>query len=216
MGTEYVVKNGDFLSKIAQEHNIGDWKKIYDHPANERLRKFRPDPNQLEPGDIVYIPDAKQNITNHATSQKHTLKVNIEPIELKLKVMLEDEPIKNAKFELTGGSVNIQGQTDGSGQIDEKIPSNVSSLSLSVWTDADPENPYLKTTVNVAQLAPCNTLRGVKARLNNLGYDCGEVNDELDALYYSALMRFQEDNELEITGNRCEKTLKKLEEQHES
>ena len=33
-----------------------DWKKIYDAPYNKKLRKLRPDPKVILPGDIVCLP----------------------------------------------------------------------------------------------------------------------------------------------------------------
>ena len=30
----YTVRSGDYLSKIAAEHGIANWRTIYDHPDN--------------------------------------------------------------------------------------------------------------------------------------------------------------------------------------
>ena len=45
---------------IAYKYNFfGVWQTIYEHEANEELRKKRPNPMCLMPGDKVYIPPIK-------------------------------------------------------------------------------------------------------------------------------------------------------------
>ena len=51
MGTEYIVKKGDYLVKIAHEHGFDDWRTIYNHPDNVAFRARRPNPNLIHPGD---------------------------------------------------------------------------------------------------------------------------------------------------------------------
>ena len=41
----YTVNPGECLTKIAADHGFGDFKMIYDHPANAEFRKLRPDPH---------------------------------------------------------------------------------------------------------------------------------------------------------------------------
>lgn len=55
----HVVQKGEFLSKIAKKYGYGDWKKIYDHPANAPFRANRPDPSLVQVGDEICIPDAE-------------------------------------------------------------------------------------------------------------------------------------------------------------
>lgn len=57
MSTPYVVKSGDWLSKIAAAHGFSDWRDIYYHPDNAAFRAKRPDPDLIYPGDVVMIPD---------------------------------------------------------------------------------------------------------------------------------------------------------------
>lgn len=56
---KYVVRKGDNLTKIAKAHGFAgkDWKKIYDHPKNAAFRKQRPDPDRIEPKDVIFIPE---------------------------------------------------------------------------------------------------------------------------------------------------------------
>lgn len=51
----YVVQSGDWLAKIAEEHN-STVSAIWGHPKNAVLRAQRDSPNTLYPGDILHIP----------------------------------------------------------------------------------------------------------------------------------------------------------------
>ena len=44
---------------------------------------------------------------------------------------------------------------------------------------------------------PLDTISGVKARLSDLGYNCGEENEEFDLLTQMAILSFQKKYELE-------------------
>lgn len=59
MPKKYIVKKGDSLSRIADEHGFRNWKTIYDAPENAELRAKRPDPHLILVGDTVMIPDPK-------------------------------------------------------------------------------------------------------------------------------------------------------------
>jgi hypothetical protein len=58
MPTPYIVRRGDYLSKIARKHGFRSWREIYYHPANAAFRTLRPNPNLIYPGDVVQIPEA--------------------------------------------------------------------------------------------------------------------------------------------------------------
>src|SRR5215471_4707259 len=54
------VKEGDTFVGLAYEYGFSDWRTIYDHSENEKLRnegKQSKDPNQLYVDDEVYLPD---------------------------------------------------------------------------------------------------------------------------------------------------------------
>jgi hypothetical protein len=56
MGTVYIVKSGDTLSKIAREHGYNSWRDIYYHADNAEFRRKRPDPDRIYPGDELILP----------------------------------------------------------------------------------------------------------------------------------------------------------------
>ena len=49
---------------------------IYDHPGNATLKQARPDPNQLFPGDVLFIPEKKVREAIVSTDQAHRFRVS--------------------------------------------------------------------------------------------------------------------------------------------
>lgn len=54
--TQYIIKRGDNLSRIAKQYGLKGWKKLWDDPKNEPLRNKRKNPNVIHPGDEVMVP----------------------------------------------------------------------------------------------------------------------------------------------------------------
>jgi len=55
-GRLYVVKKGDWLSKIARRFKLPSWETIWDHENNAQYKKNNRDPNLIYPGDEFWIP----------------------------------------------------------------------------------------------------------------------------------------------------------------
>jgi UDP-2,3-diacylglucosamine pyrophosphatase LpxH len=55
-GRLYVVKKGDWLSKIARRFKLPGWETIWDHEKNAQYKKNNRDPNLIYPGDEFWIP----------------------------------------------------------------------------------------------------------------------------------------------------------------
>jgi hypothetical protein len=55
--TNYVVKTGDTLSKIAKRFGLKSWQEVYNDPYNATFRVRHPNPNLIVPGDVVRISD---------------------------------------------------------------------------------------------------------------------------------------------------------------
>jgi hypothetical protein len=57
MATTHTVKVGENLTVIARKYGYIDGLFLYNHSSNTELRKKRPNPNLILPGDKVNIPD---------------------------------------------------------------------------------------------------------------------------------------------------------------
>jgi hypothetical protein len=63
--TEYIVKAGDNLSKIARRFGLKSWQEVYNDPNNATFRMSRPNPNLIHPNDIVRISDRCCSLAKH-------------------------------------------------------------------------------------------------------------------------------------------------------
>lgn len=77
MSEVHVVKPKQTLASIARAYDFADWRAIYDHPANAKLRAARPDPNLIHAGDKIFIPDKIETKHAMATDKTHQVKVKI-------------------------------------------------------------------------------------------------------------------------------------------
>jgi LysM repeat protein len=198
MGVYYTVQQGDHLSKIAKQNGFPDHTVIWNHPNNAQLKQQRQNPNVLNPGDQLYIPDKEQRRESGGTEQRHTFVVNRGKLTLRL--VLEDmyeKPIANAQCALVVDGDASQPITDGSGKIERPIPQDARGATLVIRGD---ETPFQNVAIpiKIGNLDPVDELSGQLARLNNLGYFPGDGTDQ-DA-FQSAVEEFQCDNQLTVDG----------------
>lgn len=73
----HIVKSGESLSIIAKKYGFADWRTLYDHPANVKLRNARPNPDHIHVGDQVFIPEKKQTVHHASTDKTNTFKVKV-------------------------------------------------------------------------------------------------------------------------------------------
>jgi len=58
----YTVTRGDTLYGIARQHGFRYWPNLYFAEENNEFRNRRPNPNRIQPGDVVEIPSRNQVI----------------------------------------------------------------------------------------------------------------------------------------------------------
>jgi len=133
------------------------------------------------------------------------------PIDLEL-TDEEFQPLAGKEWILVAGGVKIEGTTDGDGHLKTEVPEDADAADITLYAGGRPEGRKLQYRIQLAALPPPETLPGVKARLRNLGYYWGDPDDVLDADTRAALREFQEDHELEVTGEPNDETRAKLKE----
>lgn len=217
MASRHVVRRGECLSLIARQHGFSDYKTLYDHPDNADLKKARPNPNVLFPGDVVHIPDKEMKDVSAPTGQVHTFKL-VMPRKV-LRIVFknhEGQPLAGAEYRLEIGDQAddddvVEGTTDGDGLLEENIVARVSEAFLHI------EGRVLR--LNLGGLNPigdldANDASGVQARLANLGYDVGPVDGIAGRRTRHALAVFQVEQGLDVDGEPTKATLDKLVEVH--
>lgn len=194
---EYTVKSGDCLYSIARSQGIHDWRTIYDHPNNSGFKAKRPNPNVIYPGDVLFLPEPVPKTLSAPTGKRHQYLLDRQQCCLRLRLTdANDEAFADSPYELEVDGAKYSGRTDGEGKLVQEIEPTAAEGRLTVKAQVNGEEMTLKWTLHLGGLDPVEELTGLQARLNNLGYWCGEVDGILGPLTQSAIQRFHEDREL--------------------
>jgi N-acetylmuramoyl-L-alanine amidase len=209
MAQTVTVKQGDHITAIAEKYGFLDYNIIWNHPNNAELKKKRVNPHVILPGDQIFIPDKKLKTETVSTTKVHFFRVNLKPLQLRIALKdFDDLPIANADCELhVEGSV-YQLKTDKDGRIEKEIPTTAENGLLKV-PDLGIEFP-----IKIGHLDPEDEPTGWKARLINLGYYPGGLEDENAEELKHAIEEFQCDQKLPVTGELDAATLSKLKQVH--
>lgn len=209
----HFVKQGDYLSKIAKQHGFADWKTIWNDPQNADLKKKRQNPNVLYPGDKLVIPEKKEKQESGATEQHHKFKAKHK--KLMLRLVLKDlnfKPLANKKCVLHVDGEEFEITSQPNGLVEHEIKPTAEQARLKVEDEKSPIT--LEIPIEIGKLHPVDKVSGQKARLNNLGYFAGPLDEEDEALFTSAVEEFQCDHKLTVDGKCGPKTQGKLKEIH--
>lgn len=213
MSQSHVVRRGECLALIAQRHGFSDYRVLYDHPDNADLRKARPNPNVLFPGDVVHIPAKEEKSVPAATGRSHKFEVAV--AKKMLRVVFknhEGKPLAGAKYRIEIGKAAsdedvIEGTTDGDGLLEEAVLPRVAEVFLHI------EGRVLRLHLGglnpIGDLAK-NDASGVQARLANLGFDVGPIDGVAGRRTQHALAVFQAEQGLKVDGEPGKETLAKL------
>jgi N-acetylmuramoyl-L-alanine amidase len=214
MTTTHIVRQGDYLGKIAHDHGAEDWKTIWNAPENAELRKLRKDPNILLPGDRVVVPDTRGRTESAATEQRHRFAVQRRT--LKLAVILEEVyfgPVADTQTDIEIGPTKKSVVTDQRGKLEEVFPSGQGEARL-VVRDSDSRFEDAVLLLEVGHLDPVDKVSGQSSRLVNLGYLLVAISDSTAPAFLSAVEEFQCDQGLQVDGVCGPKTQAKLRELH--
>ncbi len=208
MATEHTVKQGECLSSIAARYGLFP-ETIWEDPANRELRERRGNPSVLAPGDVVVIPDKRAREETVAPERRHRFRKKGVPEKLCVRLLNEEgEPLANEPYVLTLDGEIRNGTTDGDGRVQETIPPDAREARL-VLTNYDEEY-----RLALGHLDPLDTERGVQARLNNLGFECGPVDGVIGEKTRAAIASYRERVSLEGGGEVDQELLDHLASEH--
>jgi N-acetylmuramoyl-L-alanine amidase len=208
MPIRHVIKQGESVISLSELHGLFA-DTIWNDPANAELKAKRKDMNILMPGDVLIIPDKRLKEVRRETNSVHKFQRKGIPALFRLQLFELEEPRANQKFTLEVDGQLFEGQTDSRGVLEQAIPANSKKGILMIGP------PELRLEIDFGYLDPINEIAGVKKRLDNMGYDCGEINNKADDQLQAQLKLFQKRFGLEETGEADAPTLKKLEELHD-
>jgi len=112
-------------------------------------------------------------------------------------------PLKNEKYVLSYGSQRYEGTTDGNGILEQEVSFEIDNAVLLIKD--------LIIPLEIGALPSINSIEGVQARLNNLGYECGKVDGKSGENTRAAIRGFQRENpSLHVTGSAGDETQQEL------
>ncbi len=203
----YEVQQGDSIPSIAADNGLF-WETLWNHPQNASLKAKRKTPNQLAPGDQVFIPDLRKKVESRGADASHKFKLKGVPAKIKMQLKMLGQPRANEPYVLQIDDQLIKGNLDGDGKLEQFMPPNAKSgqLILSGGKEVIP--------LRLHHLNPIDEPSGIQQRLNNLGFLCGSEDGQFDDQAAEALKKFQSKYGLETTGEVDAATKAKLAELH--
>src|SRR5687767_2674498 len=133
---EYEVQQGECMNSISQAHGFF-WKTLWNHPENAELKQARKDPDVLQPGDRVHIPEFTQREESCATEKLHKFRKKGTPAKLRMQILVGDKPRANEKYKLIIDGKEEKGTLDGDGKLEAWIPPGARDGKLLVGDVAD-------------------------------------------------------------------------------
>jgi len=212
----YRIVEGDCLSSLAFKNKLKSWRTIYDHPNNADFRRLRPDPNLVQPGDIVFIPARETRIESGSTEQRHTFRRPTDPVYLTVKLL--DHEFNAMQGQGCEVRIDVQlheCQTDASGKMGPLRISPAEQVARLTLLDDETAEPLATYDLQLGHLDPIDEISGVQGRLRNLGIDCGPVDGIDGPLTRAGVKEFQRAFGLAVDGIAGPITKGRLEEVHD-
>ena len=208
----HTVRQGDCVLSVARHYRM-TVATIWDHPGNAALRELRSEPNQLMPGDALFVPAPEEPAVTVGTERRHRFSLGAHrQCKLVLRLLEAGEPRQGLAYTLYLEGDLRTGKTDGDGRLQETVPMSATAGELVLH---DPRGDQ-RFPVRLGHLDPIEEATGVQARLNHLGLVCGAVDGRPGRRTRSALLAFQRSRELRTTGVADAATLAELREAHGS
>lgn len=213
MPTTHTVAQGETLTRIAKKYGLGSWKTIYNHSENAEFRAKRNNPNIIYPGDKVVIPDREVKAKIFITNKRHVFTVATTKETLKIKLQdANGTPLSDHKATITLNGKTTEVIIDGQGFIEiplDECDANEADLEITPKQSDSATGPH-KFKLKIGELDPIDTISGVQARCNALGYDCGKVDGIYGDKTKEGLLDFQRVHNLPLTGEVDQTTQQQL------
>jgi hypothetical protein len=193
----YIVRQGDYLTKLAFVHGF-DEDEVWNDPKNEDLKKLRTDPNILAPGDILFIPEKEgEEGLPIAKGTENSYAATVP--KAKVCVVFKEfdgKPMANEPYEVKGCVVEKDAKTDGDGRLMIEVAVSVREVEVLF------PGRHLSFRVRVGDMDPAAENSGARQRLENLGmhpsFSGSDSTD--DGVTQAAISAFQGAKGLPQTG----------------
>ncbi len=201
----HTVIQGESVLSLSRQYGVPP-DKILNHADNSELRQRSRDRGILFQDDDLLIPEIEMREENCATDQRHRFRCTNRNADLRVRFMKKGEPRSGQSFVVRAGNREIRGNLDNDGWLVARIPADAQEATVTLGEGARQETFQMR----VGHLDPISEWRGVQQRLNNLGFACGEENNENNEDTAEAIRMFQTKNGLTSTGELDDATRSRL------
>lgn len=213
MATAHTVQPGECMATIAHRHGFHDPRHVYQHADNAALRRLRPNPDLLFPGDVVQVPDKAPKHVSAATDQRHTFVVARPQRVLRVRLLdAQGQPRAGVRVAVAlDGQDQASATSNAQGVVEVPVGPQQKTATLGL-----PEGPRTLALAHLRPVAqtPDDGLSGLQARLANLGYLQGEPTGTCDRDTRIALSLFQLDMGLPVDALPNPATVERLVQEH--
>lgn len=213
IASTHIVAKGETLWRIAQQYGFTESKSVYQHPANAAFRQQRPNPNLICPGDQINIPQAKPVSELKSLGRTHTfIQPDTEKETLELKLQSGALSCAGKRAVLTIGKQRIDTVVGEDSVLRMDLDPNTSAENgqLELYDHPDDEKPSYQSQLNIGHLEPIESLAGIQARCNALGFPCGVVDGIMGAKTREGIQQFQQAHDLSVDGEHNQALQDKL------
>lgn len=203
----HIIQQGESIISLSKRHGI-PVDKIWDYPENRPLRERGRTPAILYPGDEVTIPEKESKEIDAATEQRHRFRCEGRTRWLRVNFRRRGEGRANEPYLAVVDGRDFRGNLDGEGKLEIRVPGDAREAIVFLGQEGQQE----RYTLKIGHVDPLTETRGVQQRLKNLGFSCGDENNEVGPRTRAALRSFQEKHGLQATGEIDEATQNRLRE----
>ncbi|MFO0758590.1 MAG: type VI secretion system tip protein TssI/VgrG [Byssovorax sp.] len=216
----YVVRQGDYLTKLAFVHGF-DAEEVWNNPRNEELRAQRSNHDMLAPADVMYIPikeklsDVGVRALTKGTQNQYSAIVSKTNVTLRL-VDPSGEPLTGEPYMITGIGHDVDGKTGDDGIVSFAVGVHVTDVTLFLV------RKNVLHSLRIGHMDPPSLQSGAIERLSSLGYFGSAMTsaeaqlDEDGELLWRALIKFQFDHDLPLSGELDLVTMDELAKVHDA
>lgn len=190
---EHTVEQGECVGSVAYQRGFF-WETIWNHASNSQLKQLRRDPNVLQPGDVLFIPERQEKQENGQTEMRHRFRRRGTPSRLRVRLLWDGQPRAHLAYVIDVDGQLLEGETDADGWLDHSIPPDARSGRLILHYGAE-EYPFQLGSVD-----PVGSTSGVQQRLRNLGLYGGSTDGQMNDETRGAVAAFQARENLQATG----------------
>lgn len=217
----HVVAQGEDVPMIAWTYGFRDWTIVWDHAQNQAFREAHASPKVLCPGAELFIPENTDGRFDLPVEQVHRVELDPPKTSLNVRILISGRPVANREYTFSyayGPTTRVfEGRhTDGDGWLREaNIPMVVTHVTA-LFTGSMLYYRFALRALDPVRVDGVPRIQGVQARLNNLGFFCGDVDGLLAGKTIEAVRQFQamKLERAEPSGELDDETLDTLVEEH--